>query len=229
MLYTVYKITNQINGKIYIGCHKTNDLNDNYMGSGKYLIRAQKKYGLDNFTKEILFVFDNPDDMYNKEAEIVNADFLAEENTYNLKLGGMGGFDYINANSNSADYISVRRNNGLRSKTKGFVVTNARRKEDSAHLAQIVTKANETKQKNSLEKYGDAKECYRSFAGKKHTEETKKKIGRANSKHQSGTGNSQYGTRWITNGHENSKILTTDSIPDGWVLGRKSKACRNRD
>ncbi len=42
MYYTVYKITNQINGKIYIGSHKTNDLNDRYMGSGKYLIRAQK-------------------------------------------------------------------------------------------------------------------------------------------------------------------------------------------
>lgn len=45
MFYAIYKITNQIDGKFYIGSHKTKDLNDVYMGSGKYLIHAQKKYG----------------------------------------------------------------------------------------------------------------------------------------------------------------------------------------
>ena len=100
MFYIVYKITNQIDGKIYIGIHKTKDLNDKYMGSGKYLKHAQEKYGIDKFTKEILFVYDNPQEMYSKEAELVNEDFLTLENTYNLKIGGSGGWDIINNDKN---------------------------------------------------------------------------------------------------------------------------------
>ena len=45
MFYLIYKTTNLINGKIYIGSHRTTDINDSYMGSGKYLLYALKKYG----------------------------------------------------------------------------------------------------------------------------------------------------------------------------------------
>lgn len=49
MKYTIYKITNKVTGKIYIGKHQTEDLNDGYMGSGKLLKRAQEKYGINSF------------------------------------------------------------------------------------------------------------------------------------------------------------------------------------
>ena len=98
MFYIVYKTTNKINSKFYIGTHKTVNLNDDYLGSGKLLNRAIKKYGIENFTREILFVFNNSEDMFAKEAEIVTDKFLAENNTYNLKKGGEGGFDFINSN-----------------------------------------------------------------------------------------------------------------------------------
>jgi hypothetical protein len=99
MYYTVYKISNQINGKVYIGCHKTLDLNDGYMGSGKYLKFSQQKNGIENFTKEILFVYDNPKQMYDKERELVDAEFVSEQNTYNLKMGGYGGLVNMKATS----------------------------------------------------------------------------------------------------------------------------------
>ena len=117
MFYTIYKITNLLDGKIYIGSHKTKKLDDAYMGSGKYLVHAQKKYGMENFKKEILFVFDNSEEMYAKEAEIVNEEFLVTENTYNLKVGGFGGWDYANSDPNnpthSVDHMKMMSAKGL--------------------------------------------------------------------------------------------------------------------
>lgn len=91
MKYCVYQITNNVNGKVYIGAHATNDVNDNYRGSGSAILDAYKKYGAENFSKDILMEFKNADDMFAEEAEIVNEEFVANRNTYNIKLGGKGG------------------------------------------------------------------------------------------------------------------------------------------
>ena len=96
MVYTVYRTTNIVNGKFYVGVHKTKEPNDSYLGSGKLLLKAIEKYGIDKFQKEVLFVFDNATEAFDKEAEIVTTEFLSENNTYNLKVGGQGGFDYLN-------------------------------------------------------------------------------------------------------------------------------------
>ncbi len=98
MKYIVYKITNLVNQKIYIGVHKTNDVDDGYMGSGKLIKRAIKKYGVDNFKKENLAIFDNSQEMFQMELEIVNNLYLQKTNVYNLKQGGQGGWDFVNNN-----------------------------------------------------------------------------------------------------------------------------------
>ena len=97
MLYTVYKITNLLDGKIYIGKHQTKNLDDGYMGSGKHLKNAVIKHGIENFKKDILFQFDNESEMNAKEAELVTQEFVLREDTYNLCVGGNGGFSYINS------------------------------------------------------------------------------------------------------------------------------------
>lgn len=81
----IYKLTNIKNGMIYIGAHSTDNLHDNYMGSGVKLKEAQIS---DKFSKEILFDYDNPYDMYKKEWELVNIDFINNINTYNTVVGG---------------------------------------------------------------------------------------------------------------------------------------------
>lgn len=86
--YYIYKTTNILNGKYYVGFHKTNNPNDSYLGSGVRLIDAIKKYGVENFKKEILFEFDTQEEAEAKEREIVNLDFVKDRNTYNVSLGG---------------------------------------------------------------------------------------------------------------------------------------------
>jgi hypothetical protein len=72
----------------------TNIINDGYIGSGHALKRAYDKYGTVAFTKEILYNFDNPYDMWNMEAEIVNEDFVKSKKTYNLIGGGRRGPEF---------------------------------------------------------------------------------------------------------------------------------------
>src|ERR1035437_8834869 len=96
MKFIIYKTTNLINDKYYIGYHQTNNEDDNYLGSGKILKNAIKKHGKENFKKEILFVFKTKEEALLKEFEIINKVVISDKQSYNLKAGGEGGWDYIN-------------------------------------------------------------------------------------------------------------------------------------
>ena len=90
-MYYIYRITNKINGKTYIGQHKYKSLNDNYMGSGKLIRRAQKKYSIENFEKEILY----SRIQYKATADDMERFAIAKERAlgkaeYNITDGGEG-------------------------------------------------------------------------------------------------------------------------------------------
>ncbi|MEX0595071.1 MAG: GIY-YIG nuclease family protein [Candidatus Paceibacterota bacterium] len=89
MFYTIYKTTNLINNKFYIGKYQTQNINDGYLGSGKLLKRAIKKYGLDNFKKEIILECSNEQEMNLAEKILV----VIDEMSYNLTDGGRGGME----------------------------------------------------------------------------------------------------------------------------------------
>jgi len=84
----VYKTTNIVNGKEYIGYHGTDNLDDGYLGSGKLLKRAIEKYGPESFIREILYFFNNPTEALEYEKKIVNEEYVKRDDTYNLSIGG---------------------------------------------------------------------------------------------------------------------------------------------
>lgn len=108
MLYTIYKITNNLNGKIYIGKHQTIDPNDSYFGSGKAIVAAFRKHGKVNFTKEILFIFETEEEMNSKEREIITEEFVNRVDTYNLGIGGEGGPHFKGRKHSEESRIKMR-------------------------------------------------------------------------------------------------------------------------
>ena len=155
MHYTVYKITNNFNSKIYIGVHRTNNSHDRYMGSGVLIKKAITKHGRDNFFKEILLETDDFDVAFEKEFELTEG--LNPDNSYNMIRGGIrippADYDLIKTRRKSA------RLGGLKNKGK--------------------TKSELHKQKISNSLKGRTREKYKLVArlnNRPHSEGTKEKI-----------------------------------------------------
>jgi len=91
--HIIYQTVNLTNGKIYIGAHSTDNLNDDYHGSGTNITRAIKKYGKNLFRRDILHIFETPEEMFLKEKEIVTPEFLKRLDVYNIVEGGYGGYN----------------------------------------------------------------------------------------------------------------------------------------
>jgi hypothetical protein len=103
----LYKTTCQVNGKYYIGVHSEKRPTDGYIGCGivsmgtaislkkrgvkSALIDSVVKYGYSSFKKEIIDFFDNENDAYRAEANIVNEDLLRDKMCLNSRIGGVGG------------------------------------------------------------------------------------------------------------------------------------------
>jgi hypothetical protein len=90
MYHIVYLTTNLINNKIYVGVHSPTNLDDGYFGSGKVLKWAIRKYGKENFKRQILHYCLDVEHAYTIETQIVDDWFINRKDTYNCFLGGKG-------------------------------------------------------------------------------------------------------------------------------------------
>lgn len=104
MKYIIYQTINLETGKIYVGVHKTEnpDVFDGFIGSGIYINKsftymkpktplqfAVKKYGVKNFKRITLYVYDSEEEAYDKERCIVDLNFIKSKYTYNIAIGGV--------------------------------------------------------------------------------------------------------------------------------------------
>lgn len=201
--YTIYRITNTTNGKAYIGKHVTSKVDDDYMGSGKHLKRAIAKYGAEHFCKTILHVYSTEAEMNARERELVTEAWCLRDDTYNLCVGGQGGFSYINRTRNHAEHSKKAAQSRDYSQTDW-----------SCNKDELKRKHKAEKQRHG---WISGKYSYiPSTKGLTFSAETKKKMSKAGS----GKNNSQFGKVWITDGFSNKKISATDGVPTGWRLGR---------
>jgi hypothetical protein len=216
MLYTVYKTVNLTNGKYYFGVHKTDDPDDDYLGSGVYIKRAVAKYGEQNFRKEVLFIYLDAESAFKKEDELIQCYRGRDPLCMNLKNGGRGGYDWINKNGlNGAKVAHLpnveqqrRRTFGKRLKTD----ENFRRQvaERAKHAAQFV------KNESRLESLKQATiAAANANTGRKRSSEFKHKISAA-----------QRGGRWVHQGRNKRRVVQEDLprfLKEGWLFGQKDK------
>lgn len=210
----IYKTTNRLNEKFYVGMHSTNNLEDGYLGSGKRLWYSIQKYGLENHECEILEFLPSREDLKGREAEIINEELLANPLCMNLKFGGEGGWDHIN-NGETWFGVGNLKNPNIREKT--FEARKLRLETDEDFRQREKAKA-----AKAFEKY---RELYprSAFFGRNHTEETKEKMRKSKNV---GETNSQFGTCWIFNEVETKKIKREELqiwLDLGWSKGRKQK------
>lgn len=201
----IYCITNLVNGKNYFGQRTFNvsgtsksALADMYWGSGKILKQAQKKYGLQNFKKEIIIegMF-TKDELNRFEKCIIRIQRFLGKAEYNLADGGDGG-----DNSKFINYKDPERSKKLseiqKNRIKNGII------DPSLHLR------------------------HDNFKGKHHTEETKKKLSEiARKQDRSGTKNGSFEKSWWTNGKENVKAkVCPEGFWKGRTCIRKLYKCK---
>ena len=163
----IYLIVNNINGKNYVGKHKLYKKawnEDSYMGSGKHLKYAQKKYGIENFEKFFITWTYSEKDACEKEKLWIDEYRSRGKAEYNITDGGIGG-------SAKGKNVSEETRKKLSESHKGQTPWN-KGKHHSEETKKKISEAQKGKMlseeaKNKLSEYNK---------GKKLSEETKKKI-----------------------------------------------------
>lgn len=182
-MYCIYRTTNLINGKTYIGQHHTDNLNDAYLGSGILIKQAIEKYGKENFKKEIIISADFTQGQIDKfERCAIAMERLNGKAEYNIDNGGngIGKHSEESNEKNRQAHLGKKRvfseehKRNLSKALKGnHPSEESKEKNRQAHLGRkLPPRSEEYKRRMSELRKGSKNPMY----GKHLSEETKRKI-----------------------------------------------------
>jgi len=207
----VYIITNLVNEKQYVGDHSTNNLNDEYLGSGSYLGKAKEKYGNENFKREILEYFATKQEAFNAQEKYINEYNTLIPNGYNVHSKGGSNLPPAYLSDEVKKKISETKkeqkripwNKGHKGVTKLNLTEDQRKKrsEDQNKIWSGRKHSEESKEKMRISHIGQPS----AMKGKTHSEETKQKI--SNTKKENGITPS-FGMQGKTHSTETKKQMS---------------------
>lgn len=211
MIGYIYKTTNNINGKIYIGLHRVNTdiLDEKYLGSGKRLKYAIDKYGRKNFKCEIIEWCETDEELSGREMFWINElNSMDESVGYNMNEGGLGGWK-IDVSGENNPMFGIHRFG-----------------KDNPNYGNIRTEESKQKQSKSIAANGGHHGKLNPMFGRKHSAETREKISQRHKGKPSpmlgrkGEDSPMYGTHWWCDGI-NPPIRCKEQPSPNHHLGRK--------
>lgn len=128
----VYRTTNKINGKSYIGMRMLSKDKSwrQYLGSGKILLSAIEKYGKESFTKALICYADNVDELMKKEFEMIKHSKSMGRAEYNIYVGiGAGGDKVSFLSKDQNDEFRRRVSEGIKRVSSQIACKNSARHE----------------------------------------------------------------------------------------------------
>ncbi len=222
----VYVLVNRVNGKQYIGVHRTDNLDDGYMGSGKLIKRAISKYGKQNFSKTVVASFESYKQALEEEKRLVTLDYANRPDTYNIREGGYGPTKWSEKGIQllSESKKKLWADPQWRASFSKRVYTPDRALKISKALLGKSRINSHNKDAEKIRKTADA------HRGMKRTATARQNMSNAaqNLSVEAKSRRSGIGKLYMYNpsSNERKRITNGDCIPDGWVAGSGPKNIR---
>jgi len=165
----IYITTNILNNKQYVGSHCTDNIDDGYIGSGRLFLKAVRKYGKENFSREVLEECES--DIKAREREGI---FIEQFNTldpggYNLSPKGGIGFKGATLSTNQRKKMSEWQKGKTYEELYGpEKAAEMKKKMREAKLGKGTLRKGKGHKQELIEKYGEEKglKRYNSFVEK---------------------------------------------------------------
>ena len=209
----IYKITRD-DGRYYIGMHSTDDLEDGYFGSGKLITRSIKKHGLGRHSKEILEFLPSRDTLRDREKELITEEMRDDPLCMNIAPGGQPAGFFSDEHRRKFLTDGAKLGGRIAGHLHGHI--NAKR----MHTPEARAKALDTKRANGL-----YENCGIFLSKFTHTlaANTKRNATFARRGHQQSEKKSQFGTCWINDGINSTKIKKDqldEFLSAGYLIGK---------